>query len=52
MVDKYIPSVRSTFLYFAYGSNLWTKRIRLQNASAIRKGIAQLKVRILTYWKN
>lgn len=52
MVDKYIPSVRSKFLYFAYGSNLWTKRIRLQNASAIRKGIAQLKVRILTYRNN
>lgn len=44
MIDKYVPSVRSTFLYFAYGSNLWTKRIQLQNKSAIRKGIAQLKV--------
>lgn len=44
MIDKYVPSVRSTFLYFAYGSNLWTKRIQLQNASAVRKGIAQLKV--------
>lgn len=41
---SYVPSKRSTFLYFAYGSNLWTKRIHLQNSSAVRKGIAQLKV--------
>lgn len=44
MSDEYVPSMRSTFLYFAYGSNLWTKRIHLQNPSAIRKGIAELKV--------
>lgn len=44
MSEEYVPSKRSTFLYFAYGSNLWTKRIHLQNSSAIRKGIAQLKV--------
>lgn len=31
-------------MYFAYGSNLWTDRIRLQNPSAIRKNIATLKV--------
>lgn len=43
-----MPSKRSTFMYFAYGSNLWTKRICLQNSSAVRKGIAQLKV-ILFY---
>lgn len=49
MVDKYIPSMRSTFLYFAYGSNLWTKRIHLQNSSAVRKGIAQLKVRDVVF---
>ena len=46
MSGTYIPSKRATFLYFAYGSNLWTKRIHLQNSSAIRKGIAQLKVNI------
>lgn len=39
-----MASKRQTFLYFAYGSNLWTKRIQLQNKSAIRRGIAQLKV--------
>lgn len=44
MPEEYVPSKRSTFLYFAYGSNLWTKRIQLQNSSAIRKGIAELKV--------
>lgn len=44
MSDTYAPSMRSTFLYFAYGSNLLTKRIHLQNPSAIRKGIAELKV--------
>lgn len=44
MSDDYVPSMRSTFLYFAYGSNLLTKRIHLQNPSAIRKGIAELKV--------
>lgn len=44
MSDEYVPSMRSTFLYFAYGSNLWTKRLQLQNPSAIRKGIAELKV--------
>lgn len=44
MSDEYVPTMRSTFLYFAYGSNLWTKRIHLQNPSAIRKGIAELKV--------
>lgn len=43
MADDYIPSKRSTFMYFAYGSNLWTNRIRLQNSSAVRKGIAELK---------
>lgn len=46
MSDEYVPSKRSTFLYFAYGSNLWTKRIHLQNSSAIRKGIAHLKVKL------
>lgn len=43
-MDNYQPSKRSTFMYFAYGSNLWTDRIRLQNPSAIRKSIATLKV--------
>lgn len=47
MSDSTMGSKRSTFMYFAYGSNLWTKRIRLQNKTAVRRGIAQLKVRVL-----
>lgn len=43
MTDDYVPSKRSTFMYFAYGSNLWTNRIQLQNESAVRKGMAELK---------
>lgn len=30
------------FLYFAYGSNLLTKRLRLNNPSAVRNGIGRL----------
>ncbi|XKL67542.1 hypothetical protein PGB90_003033 [Kerria lacca] len=33
----------NTFLYFAYGSNLLTKRIHINNPSAVRKGIGKLK---------
>lgn len=47
MGDDYVPSKRQTFLYFAYGSNLWTNRIRIQNKSAVRSGIAELKVNII-----
>ena len=36
------PSRRSTFLYFAYGSNLLTERIHFQNPSATFKSAAQL----------
>ena len=36
------PSPRSTFLYFAYGSNLLTERIHFQNPSATFRGAAQL----------
>lgn len=43
-MNDYQPSKRASFMYFAYGSNLWTNRIRLQNPSAIRKTIATLKV--------
>ncbi|XP_018898373.1 gamma-glutamylcyclotransferase isoform X1 [Bemisia tabaci] len=32
-----------TFLYFAYGSNLLTKRIHINNPTAVRKGIAKLE---------
>ena len=33
---------KSSFLYFAYGSNLLTERIHFQNPSAIFRGAAQL----------
>lgn len=33
------------FFYFAYGSNLWSKRIHINNPSAVRVGIGKLKVR-------
>ena len=33
---------KSTFLYFAYGSNLLTERIHFQNPSAVFRGAAQL----------
>ena len=33
---------KSTFLYFAYGSNLLTERIHFQNPSATFRGAAQL----------
>lgn len=37
----------NTFLYFAYGSNLLTKRIHINNPSAVRKGIGKLKVKLI-----
>jgi gamma-glutamylcyclotransferase len=36
----------STFLYFAYGSNLLTKRIHINNPSAVRVGIGKLMVHL------
>ncbi|XP_015595842.1 gamma-glutamylcyclotransferase [Cephus cinctus] len=33
----------NSFLYFAYGSNLLTKRIRINNPTAIKKDIGRLK---------
>ena len=35
-------STRRTFLYFAYGSNLLTERIHINNPSAVFKNIAML----------
>ena len=35
-------STRKTFLYFAYGSNLLTERIHINNPSAVFKNIAKL----------
>ena len=35
-------STRRTFLYFAYGSNLLTERIHINNPSAVFKNIAKL----------
>lgn len=34
----------STFLYFAYGSNLLAQRILMNNPSAVRIGIGKLNV--------
>lgn len=34
----------STFLYFAYGSNLLAKRIHLNNPTAVMKDIGYIKV--------
>ena len=39
-----LQSVRESFLYFAYGSNLWSERIRLNNRSARFKAIGRLEV--------
>ncbi|CAH0774654.1 unnamed protein product [Bemisia tabaci] len=36
-------AMSGTFLYFAYGSNLLTKRIHINNPTAVRKGIAKLE---------
>ncbi|XP_015110989.1 gamma-glutamylcyclotransferase [Diachasma alloeum] len=33
----------STFVYFAYGSNLLAKRIHINNPTAVRRGIGRLK---------
>ncbi|XP_077272846.1 gamma-glutamylcyclotransferase [Temnothorax americanus] len=33
----------NTFLYFAYGSNLFSKRIRLSNPTAVMKNIGYIK---------
>ena len=38
-----IMNTEKTFLYFAFGSNLSTDRIHLNNPSAIAKGAAMLK---------
>lgn len=35
--------LKMTFYYFGYGSNLLTKRIRIQNKSAERVGVGELK---------
>ncbi|XP_014664835.1 PREDICTED: gamma-glutamylcyclotransferase-like [Priapulus caudatus] len=37
------PSLRSTFLYFGYGSNLLKERLCLANPSAVMKGVGKLK---------
>lgn len=41
---KTICKMTSTFLYFAYGSNLLAKRIRLNNPSAVARDIGYIKV--------
>ncbi|XP_077285234.1 gamma-glutamylcyclotransferase-like [Arctopsyche grandis] len=36
-------SVNKSFMYFSYGSNLLSKRIHIQNPTALRKHVGQLK---------
>jgi gamma-glutamylcyclotransferase len=38
-----------TFLYFAYGSNMLTKRIHINNPTAVHKHVGKLKVNVITY---
>lgn len=38
-----MSSAAKTFLYFGFGSNLLTKRIHLNNPTAIRRGTGKLK---------
>ena len=38
-----MSGTKATFLYFAYGSNLLTKRIHFQNPSAVFKDVAKLE---------
>lgn len=38
---------QETFMYFAFGSNLWTKRIHENNRSANFVSVAKLQVNIL-----
>lgn len=45
-----IAHVKDTFLYYAYGSNLLKKRIRINNPSAEFLGIGRLDVS--TMFKN
>ena len=40
--QKIMSGRKATFLYFAYGSNLLTKRIHFQNPSAVFKDVAKL----------
>ena len=42
-VETHFAMENKTFFYFAYGSNLLTERIRINNPSARAKGIGQLK---------
>ncbi|XP_058459218.1 gamma-glutamylcyclotransferase-like isoform X2 [Malaya genurostris] len=38
-----IGMTTSTFNYFAFGSNLWSKRILMESPTAVRKGIGYLE---------
>lgn len=49
MVVGEIAKNNSTFMYFAYGSNLLSNRIHIQNPSAVRKTIGVLKVIIFFF---
>lgn len=42
-MDNPAQSSNQTFMYFAYGSNLLSKRIKFQNPTAVRRGPGKLK---------
>lgn len=44
ILNKMAATVKDTFLYFAYGSNLLKKRIHINNPSATFIGIGRLDV--------
>lgn len=41
---KMMDPIKDTFLYFAYGSNLFKKRIRINNPTAEFLGVGRLDV--------
>ncbi|KAG4078398.1 hypothetical protein HA402_013108 [Bradysia odoriphaga] len=42
-MDSETSSSNETFMYFAYGSNLLSRRIHFQNPTAVRRGTGKLK---------
>jgi hypothetical protein len=37
-------AMKNAFLYFAYGSNMLTERIRINSPTAVKKAVAKLEV--------
>lgn len=42
-----LAEMKETFLYFAYGSNLLTERIRINNPSSVKLAVANLKKMVI-----